>query len=127
MQIANCKLQIVGLARSASEWAWPSIRNLLRRGGCNLQCLFIISVLAAPIGAQEAPATPAATTPATAEAKPAKPPELPPPIPMELQPYRVRVSVAFDEHPSLTTRVRQAIQKRKRRELDEAFASSFGP
>ena len=85
---------------------WSSIRNL-QFAICNLQCLFIISVLAAPAVAQDAPATPAATTLANAEAKPPKPPELPPPIPMELQPYRVRVSVAFDEHPSLTTRVRQ--------------------
>jgi hypothetical protein len=67
--------------------------------------LFILSFLSTPTFAQEAPAI-SEPTPAKPQDKP---PEPPPPIPMELQPYRVRVSVAFDEHPTLTVRVRQEV------------------
>ncbi|MBC7821584.1 MAG: hypothetical protein IAG10_32260, partial [Planctomycetaceae bacterium] len=84
-------------------------RGRYRSSICNLQCLLIfIAILASPTLAQDTPAPPAVTPPAKADAKPPKPPE-PPPIPIELQPYRVRVSVAFDEHPSLTARVRQEV------------------
>ena len=82
-------------------------RKLKNQRDCNLQSLLLALVIfATPTFAQDAPAPPAVTTPAT---KDTKPPEPPPPIPMELQPYRVRVSVAFDEHPSLTPRLRQEV------------------
>lgn len=71
----------------------------------NFQCLFLLAILATPSIAQESPAPPVATASAPAEAKPPEPP----PIPMELQPYRMRISVAFDEHPALTARVRRDV------------------
>ena len=106
---------------------WISIRNLLRRGGCSLQCLFFISVLAAPALAQDTQATPAATTPAPpAPAKPVeKPAEAPPPTPMELLPYRVRISVAFDEHPSLTTLVQQEVLAELPTWIDRTFGEMW--
>ena len=72
---------------------------------CNSQCLFL-ALLTAPIVAQESPTVPVDAPVAKANTV-EKPAEAPPPIPMELQSYRVRISVAFDEHPSLTPRARQ--------------------
>jgi hypothetical protein len=98
----------------------------------NWQCFLLIAVLATPTLAQDSPALPPATTPVAtppenAEAKPAKPPEPPPPIPMELQPYRVRISVAFDEHPSLTTRVRQDVLSELAVWVDRTYGEMWVP
>ncbi len=46
-------------------------------------------------------------------------------IPIELQPYRLRVSVAFDEHPSLTTRFRQEVLTALSAWLDRTYAQMW--
>ena len=107
MKIENCKLQIGEQAtlRQCGRGHSRSICNL-QFAICNLQSVLLFVVLAAPVLAQESSSAPAAaeTAKVTVVEKPAEPP---PPTPMELQPYRVRISVAFDEHPSLTVRARQ--------------------
>ncbi len=115
MRIENWKLKIVNRAMSPKRCRCrKSILNFQFSISSLQSVLYFLASLTAPIFAQDAPTTPAATTPVAAtpanpEAKPPKPPEPPPPIPMELQPYRVRISIAFDELPSLTPRVRQEV------------------
>lgn len=45
----------------------------------------------------------------TPAAAPDQPKKEPPPIPLELQPYRVRISVAFDDHASFSAQFRQDV------------------
>lgn len=84
--------------------------------------LLLVASFAAPAFAQESPAPTAATPAPTADAKPAEPP---PPIPLELQPYRVRISVAFEEHPSLTARVRQDVLSELTAWVDRTFGDMW--
>lgn len=87
-----------------------------------LHWLLLIASFAAPSFAQESPAPTAATPAPKADTKPA---EAPPPTPLELQPYRVRISVAFDEHPSLTARVRQDVLAELTTWVDRTFGEMW--
>ena len=90
---------------------------------CILHCLILLVSQSVPSFAQEPAAPPAASV----DAKPvdAKPVEPPPPTPLELQPYRVRISVAFDEHPSLTARVRQEVLSELATWVDRTFGEMW--
>lgn len=77
----------------------------------------------------EAPADPKSeVAEPTAEPKPqsapAKPVE-PRPIPLELQPYRVRISVAFEDHPSLTVRFRNELLASLAVWIDRTYAQMW--
>lgn len=85
-----------------------------------LHWLLLIAVLATPAFAQESPSAPVAKSNLVE-----KPAEAPPPIPMELQPYRVRISVAFDEHPSLTARTRQEVLAELSTWIDRTFGEMW--
>ena len=88
-------------------------------------CVLLIAVLAAPVLAQDTPAAPAdaEATKVTITEKPAEPPPAPPP--MELQPYRVRISVAFEEHPMLTARTRQDVLSGLTTWIDRTFGDMW--
>ncbi len=109
MKIENCKLQTDEQATQPRQVRRRSSIGILHFAFCILQCL----LLSLPALAEESvpaaapPTDKAATSETTSATKPPEPP--PPPIPMELQPYRIRISVAFDEHPSLTAQVRQTV------------------
>ena len=85
---------------------------------CILHCLILLVSQSVPSFAQEPAAPPAASV----DAKPVEPP---PPTPLELQPYRVRISVAFDEHPSLTARVRQEVLSELASWVDRTFGEMW--
>lgn len=90
---------------------------------CNLQWLVLVLALAAPVVGQDSSASPsgaAAEKPKAAE----KPAEAPPP-PMELQPYRVRISVAFEEHPLLTARTRQEVLAELATWVDRSYGAMW--
>ena len=134
MKIENCKLKIGEQAtlRQCGRGHSRSIRNL-QFAICNLQSvlLFVLLfvVLAAPVLAQES-ASPTSSSapvdPETAKVKIVeKPAEPPPPPPMELQPYRVRISVAFDEHPSLTVRMRHDVLAELTTWVDRTFGEMW--
>ena len=67
---------------------------------------------------ETAPSSNQPTAAATStEAKPVSPP-----VPFEFQPYRVRVSVAFEPDPSLTRQFERQVQER----MAVRFAQTFG-
>lgn len=106
-----------------SQRLWCSISSL-PFGICNLHCLLLVLAVAGPVVAQDRPAV--ATDVATEKARPAeKLAEAPPPTPMELQPYRVRISVAFDAHPSLTARTRQEVLADLATWVDRTFGAMW--
>lgn len=77
------------------------------------------------VAAEQAPAADKeASSPLAKVAKPAKPVE-PPPTPIELQPYRVRVSVAFDEHATLTPTFRHEVLRDLASLLDRTFGEMW--
>ena len=126
MKIANCKLQIG--EQATIRKCWPGLSHSIRKlqiANCNLQSFLIALVLAAPVLAQESPSAPADAEAAKVKIveKPAEP--LPPPPPMELQPYRVRISVAFDEHPSLTARARHDVLAELSTWVDRTFGEMW--
>ncbi len=108
----SCRAAVTGV-RPHVECHPSFVASVLKLGARNSELgtlcfILLIAVLAAPVLAQDNPAPPA-DAPAAKIKIAEKPAEPPPPTPMELQPYRVRISVAFDEHPSLTARVRQDV------------------
>ena len=126
MKIANCKLQIGEQATIRKCRPGRSHSNCkLQFAICNLQPFLIALVLAAPVLAQESPSGPDDAEAAKVKIveKPAEPP--PPPPPMELQPYRVRISVAFDEHPSLTARARHDVLAELSTWVDRTFGEMW--
>lgn len=78
--------------------------------------------IAASAFAQETPKPLSADLSAKLDTKPA---DVPPPPRMELQPYRVRITVAFDEHPSLTARVRHDILAELATWVDRTFGEMW--
>lgn len=91
------------------------------------QYLVVVLALVTPVVGQDSP-TPSANTasePPQAAERVAEDPPAPPP--MELQPYRVHISVAFDEHPSLTTRVRQETLSELATWVDRTYGQMWIP
>ncbi len=123
MKIANCKLKTEEQeTKPRRRRLWGSICNL-QFAFCNLQCL-VLALLTPPIFGQESPTAPV-DAPAAKVNLVEKPAEAPPPTPMELQPYRVRISVAFDEHPSLTARTRQEVLAELVTWIDRTFGEMW--
>ncbi len=90
---------------------------------CTWHWLLLIAVLVTPAVAQDNPTAPA-DAPAAKIKIVEKPAEVPP-TPMELQPYRVRISVAFDEHPSLTARTRHEVLTELTTWIDRTFGEMW--
>lgn len=124
LKIANCKLQIETRGTKPRLCRlWCSIPNL-QFAICNLQSFFLVLVLAAPVVGQDNPAPPADA--AVEKAKAAeKPVEAPPPVPMELQPYRIRISVAFGEDPLLTAHTRQEVLAELATWVDRSYGAMW--
>lgn len=93
-------------------------------------CLSVFALLFSIRGivAQETPtieATEAVATPVEAPAKPTKPPTAPQPIPLEQQPYRVQISVAFDDEPSLSPLFRKELLSSLAEWIDRTYAEMW--
>ncbi len=73
---------------------------------------------------KESPAT-ESVEPTPAPAKPVTPPAPPPPIPLELQPYRVRISVAFNDEPSLSAHFRNELLGELASWIDRTYAEMW--
>ena len=92
--------------------------------------LLLITADRVPSTQAEAATSTSAKEPATAEAPataatPAKPVAPPPPIPLELQPYRVRISVAFNDEPSLSPHFRQVLLAELATWVDRTYAEMW--
>ncbi len=94
--------------------------------------LFVLLWLALLAGdvvvAQEVPATEsveAAAAPVATPAKPATPPASPPLTPLELQPYRVHITVAFDDEPSLSPHFRKEVLGELAEWIDRTYAEMW--
>ena len=111
--------------RVIGECEVRSAKCKVRSPKSEVLCVLLIAVLAAPVLAQDTPAAPAdaEATKVTITEKPAEPPPAPPP--MELQPYRVRISVAFEEHPMLTARTRQDVLSGLTTWIDRTFGDMW--
>ncbi len=139
MPSAKCKVKSVG---QAARWG---LGRFVRVDLCDVVCfwsrvfrplctwhlalgtlhgVFILFALATPSFAQESPVASADAEAAKVKIveKPAEPVPAPP---MELQPYRVRISVAFDEHPSLTARGRQEVLAELTTWVDRTFGEMW--
>ena len=131
MQSAECKVQSDRLSCRAVALGVRSIARhcppffTLHSALCTLNWLLLIAVLVTPAVAQDNSTAPAVVPVAKANLveKPAE--AAPPPTPMELQPYRVRISVAFDEHPSLTARVRHEVLAELATWIDRTFGEMW--
>lgn len=130
MQSAECRVQSDGQScRTIVFSVWHHARCCrshftLRSALGSLHFVLLFAVFAAPVLAQDNSASPA-DAPAAKIKVAEKPAEPPPPIPIDLQPYRVRISVAFDEHPSLTARVRQDVLAELATCVDRTFGDMW--
>ena len=98
----------------------------------SLLLLFLTAHISAdqpePAAAATATSSPAAAQePAVAEAPavPAKPVAPLPPTPLELQPYRVRISVAFNDEPSLSSHFRHELLSELTAWLERTYAEMW--
>lgn len=87
-----------------------------------------LAMFARGVAAQETPATESTepvAAPAEAPVKPATPPASPQPIPLEQQPYRVQISVAFDDEPSLSPLFRKEVLSGLAEWIDRTYAEMW--
>ncbi len=87
--------------------------------------LLVLSLLVRDVpAAQDAPATETAEA-AAAPVKPVTPPAPPPLIPLEQQPYRVHISVAFNDEPSLSPHFRKELLGELSSWIDRTYAEMW--